>query len=79
MSSSTRLLAGTAHAHRADLATHLSLHGPLALPERRNVDAWSAQLLDEIRLAGLTGRGGGGFPTATKLASIPALVVPPIS
>ena len=71
MSPSTRLLAGTAHAHRADLASHLSLHGPLTLPERRDVEAWSAQLLDEIRLAGLTGRGGGGFPTATKLASIP--------
>jgi len=71
MIDTARLLAGTAHATRADLDTHESLHGPLTLPDRRSTDAWTASVLHEIELAGLTGRGGGSFPTARKLATAP--------
>jgi NADH:ubiquinone oxidoreductase subunit F (NADH-binding) len=45
---------------RADLAGHRAVHGDL------NVRA-DGGLLDAIARSGLTGRGGGGFPTAAKL------------
>ena len=49
------------------LAEHLAAHGPLRLPARRDQGAHAA-LLGEIAAAGLSGRGGGGFPTGSKLA-----------
>ena len=56
------------------LTAHLACYGPLpAIAGRRE------QFLDEIEAAGLTGRGGAGFPTARKLrtvASKPARVRP---
>jgi NADH:ubiquinone oxidoreductase subunit F (NADH-binding) len=67
----TRLLAGTEGGTRLDLAGHLAIHGPLELPSRRGVEPWARDLLGEIERSGLAGRGGGGFPTATKLASLP--------
>jgi NADH:ubiquinone oxidoreductase subunit F (NADH-binding) len=45
-----------------DLTAHLRTHGPL--PHR------GAALIEEIRRAGLTGRGGAGFPTAVKMAAV---------
>jgi NADH:ubiquinone oxidoreductase subunit F (NADH-binding) len=45
----------------ADLAGHLRTHGSLPPPHR---------LIEEIEAAGLTGRGGAGFPTAVKLAAV---------
>ncbi|HEY2575595.1 MAG TPA: NADH-ubiquinone oxidoreductase-F iron-sulfur binding region domain-containing protein [Streptosporangiaceae bacterium] len=45
----------------ADLPEHLRTHGPL--PHQ-------GALIEEIEAAGLTGRGGAGFPTAVKLAAV---------
>lgn len=46
------------------LDAHLSRYGPLPLDTRGLVPA--------VEAAGLTGRGGAGFPTATKLAAVAA-------
>jgi NADH:ubiquinone oxidoreductase subunit F (NADH-binding) len=48
----------------ADLAGHLRLHGPQ--PDR------GPGLIEEVRAAGLTGRGGAAFPAAVKLAAAAA-------
>jgi NADH:ubiquinone oxidoreductase subunit F (NADH-binding) len=48
-----------------DLATHLRTYGPLPAAGPREV-------LEQVRLSGLTGRGGAGFPTATKLQAVAA-------
>ena len=45
-----------------DLAEHAQAHGPLP---RRGRD-----LIGLVGEAGLTGRGGAGFPTARKLAAV---------
>jgi NADH:ubiquinone oxidoreductase subunit F (NADH-binding) len=52
-----RLLAGG-----RSLADHLDAHGPLPQP--------GAALIDAVARAGLRGRGGAGFPAATKLAAV---------
>jgi NADH:ubiquinone oxidoreductase subunit F (NADH-binding) len=57
-----RLVAAAA----ADLAEHLTRHGPLPW---RGVPGL---LVDELREAGLTGRGGAGFPAWRKLAAVGA-------
>ena len=62
-----RLLAGTEGGRRLDLAAHLAVHGSLEIPRRKEASSWSATIHEQIRLSGLTGRGGGGFPLATKL------------
>jgi NADH:ubiquinone oxidoreductase subunit F (NADH-binding) len=69
-----------------NLTAHHGLFG--SLPEgitgrgasSGKVDALSRGLIDEVAAAGLTGRGGAGFPAATKLAAVasrrgPAVVV----
>ncbi len=48
-----------------DYPAHLAVHGPLP---RWYGDA----LIEEVAAAGLTGRGGAGFPTARKLAAVAA-------
>jgi NADH:ubiquinone oxidoreductase subunit F (NADH-binding) len=53
------LLAG----RRLTLSEHLAYHGPV--PWERYVGR--AALLDAVEAAGLTGRGGAGFPTARKM------------
>ncbi|MEJ7705570.1 MAG: NADH-ubiquinone oxidoreductase-F iron-sulfur binding region domain-containing protein [Geodermatophilaceae bacterium] len=56
---------------RTDLSGHLASHGPLPPVER---------FVGEVAQAGLTGRGGAGFPAARKLLAVlaepgPAIVV----
>jgi len=45
-----------------DLSAHLQARGPLPY--------CGAALIEEIQRAGLTGRGGAGFPTAVKMAAV---------
>ncbi len=60
-----RLLGGLRRDGRAvPLAAHVERYGPLPLELR------AAELLDRVARSGLTGRGGAGFPTATKLESV---------
>lgn len=50
------------------LAAHHQRHGMLPVPKRRAAK-WSEWLLLEIERAGLTGRGGAGFPAFRKSRS----------
>lgn len=61
-----------------ELAGYLRRHGPL--PTLARVRRDRHPLIGVVERAGLTGRGGGGFPTARKLAAVaerrgPAVVV----
>jgi NADH:ubiquinone oxidoreductase subunit F (NADH-binding) len=56
------LLRATRPGAGPDLGAHLSAHGPLPELPRQ-----AAALAEELVRAGLTGRGGAGFPTARKL------------
>ncbi|HEX3589392.1 MAG TPA: NADH-ubiquinone oxidoreductase-F iron-sulfur binding region domain-containing protein [Pseudonocardiaceae bacterium] len=61
-----RLLAGWSDTRGpADLAEHVQRYGPIPFADR-------AALIDLVRSAGLRGRGGAWFPTATKLAAVAA-------
>lgn len=63
-----RLLAGLSSgsaADRLDLRGHLAAHGPLPGSDL-------AKVLAYLDLSGLAGRGGAGFPLATKLRSLAA-------
>jgi NADH:ubiquinone oxidoreductase subunit F (NADH-binding) len=53
--------------HPSDLAGHIETHGPLAVSVNRDV-SWRQALADNLEESGLTGRGGGGFPTSIKVA-----------
>jgi len=65
-----RLLAGLGPAAaRLDLGSHLAVHGPLALPGRRDRH-WADSFVGATAESGLTGRGGAGFPTARKLQTL---------
>jgi len=66
-----RILAAWARTGRSDLGAHLTTHGPAPMPSRTD-GAWADHLVESIRAAGLTGRGGAGFPTARKLDAIRA-------
>ncbi|PZH19102.1 hypothetical protein C1I97_02920, partial [Streptomyces sp. NTH33] len=65
-----RLLAGWyATGRPATLADHLERHGPP--PVTAAVDSrTSPPLVEAVEAAGLTGRGGAGFPTARKLRAV---------
>jgi NADH:ubiquinone oxidoreductase subunit F (NADH-binding) len=69
-----RLLPAGFAAAPASLAEHLARYGPppSAGPDRPNFPA----LIAEVERSGLTGRGGGGFPTAVKLAAVAAGAAP---
>jgi NADH:ubiquinone oxidoreductase subunit F (NADH-binding) len=57
------LLTGIRPGHALTLAEHRSLHGP-------SHPLTATQLIQEVEHAGLHGRGGAGFPAATKLAAV---------
>jgi NADH:ubiquinone oxidoreductase subunit F (NADH-binding) len=64
-----RLTVGWQHASRpAGLGQHLDLYGPL--PSGRPGHPDPRSLIDAVAAAGLTGRGGAGFPTGTKLRAV---------
>jgi NADH:ubiquinone oxidoreductase subunit F (NADH-binding) len=68
-----RLLAGIREHGALTLAEHLAAHGPLApvrAGRRRHAREHAAALIDEVERAGLLGRGGAAFPTATKLRAV---------
>jgi NADH:ubiquinone oxidoreductase subunit F (NADH-binding) len=65
-----RLLPAGFAAGPASLAAHLARYGP---PPSHGLDRRRREaLIDEVGSAGLTGRGGAGFPTARKLAAVAA-------
>jgi NADH:ubiquinone oxidoreductase subunit F (NADH-binding) len=72
-----RLTAGWQQTGRAaTLREHIDRYGPLPPVGHRG----PGSLIDQVAAAGLTGRGGAGFPTGTKLRSVasgrgPAVVV----
>ena len=53
--------------HPSDLAAHLAALGPAPLPTS-SARGWRDAFLAELEASGLAGRGGAGFPAATKLA-----------
>jgi NADH:ubiquinone oxidoreductase subunit F (NADH-binding) len=63
-----RLLTGIG-AVAMPFARHRELHGELPNYSGRG-DGLASPLLSELTRAGLRGRGGGGFPLATKLAAV---------
>ncbi len=64
-----RLLAGIPARGAMTLDEHLEVHGPIPLEGRRGRRVESP-LIGRIERAGLRGRGGAGFPTATKLRAV---------
>lgn len=70
-----RLLTGRFDGAPTSLREHLARHRPLP----RRLDRASANaMIAEIGRAGLTGRGGAGFPTARKLAAVAAVCGRPV-
>jgi hypothetical protein len=64
-----RLLSHVAGGGRRGLAEHLDLHGQAPAAGGRRGES-ARQLVGLLEQAGLTGRGGAGFPTARKLAAV---------
>lgn len=75
-SATPRLLAGWRETGRpAPLAEHLGRFGPLPADRFRGQPA---EPVDVVARAGLTGRGGAGFPTAKKLEAVAAAGAPAV-
>ncbi len=75
----SRLIAADAGLSPPTLEAHLHRYGPLPGPGTSGA-AYGERLLAEVERSGLTGRGGGGFPTGRKLwlarsAHRPVLIV----
>ena len=68
--SGNRLLEGVNPTSPLTLSQHLEVHGTLAVPSTQANASWSEAMLAELATAGLDGRGGGRFPTATKVAYV---------
>ncbi|MFR9789803.1 NADH-ubiquinone oxidoreductase-F iron-sulfur binding region domain-containing protein [Streptomyces sp. MB22_4] len=65
-----RLLAGWyATGRPAALSDHLGRYGPAPVPAGKGRRT-SVPLVEAVEAAGLTGRGGAGFPTARKLRAV---------
>ena len=68
-----RLLSGIPEHGALTLGEHLAVHGPLPVQDgrgRRRGRERADGLIEEIADAGLLGRGGAGFPTATKMRAV---------
>jgi hypothetical protein len=64
-----RLLAGLpADGRVLDIGGHLRVHG--LLPEPRAHRRGEPSVIAELEAAGLTGRGGGGYPLAAKIRAV---------
>lgn len=63
-----RLLAGLAGGARLDLAGHLAVHG--SLPTFRARRRSEPPLIGMLEAAGVRGRGGAGFPAASKMRAV---------
>jgi NADH:ubiquinone oxidoreductase subunit F (NADH-binding) len=64
-----RLLLGVPAGRAVGLREHLAIHGQL--PSGRSGSRRGAPaLIDDVEVAGLTGRGGAAFPTATKMRAV---------
>jgi NADH:ubiquinone oxidoreductase subunit F (NADH-binding) len=59
-----RLFRGTSHGPLLDFFDHTATHGQLPTPDLAALISW-------CEAAKLAGRGGAGFPVATKLAALP--------
>ena len=68
--SELRLLKGTEGGRRLSFLENQALHGELIVPRPKDAEHFAPAMLEQIQLSGLTGRGGGGFPTATKLRTV---------
>ncbi len=66
-----RLLLGIRDDSAMGLEDHLALHGQLPFGRRRE-HRGAAGLIEQVERAGLRGRGGAAFPTATKLRAVAA-------
>src|SRR5207302_1546931 len=64
-----RLLAGIPAHGAMSLQEHVHLHGMAPREATRN-GRGKSRLIERVEHAGLLGRGGGAFPTATKLRSV---------
>jgi NADH:ubiquinone oxidoreductase subunit F (NADH-binding) len=53
--------------HPTDLSGHVAALGPLPLPSKPP-STWREDFVSVLEASGLSGRGGGGFPAAIKLA-----------
>ncbi len=68
-----RLLSGIHPRGALGLEEHLAVHGPLPSAGgrgRRRAREQANMLVEEIERAGLLGRGGAAFPTATKMRAV---------
>jgi NADH:ubiquinone oxidoreductase subunit F (NADH-binding) len=64
-----RVLEGIPSHGAMSLVEHLAVHGPLPLTHRRGRRE-QPLLIEQAEQAGLRGRGGAGFPTATKMRAV---------
>jgi NADH:ubiquinone oxidoreductase subunit F (NADH-binding) len=64
-----RLLDGVPAEGAMSLQAHVETHGELPSQDRRDRRG-PAALIDQIEQAGLTGRGGAGFPMAVKMRAV---------